>query len=186
MLPKESKKLSKLLSYVLRHHPEEVEISLDENGWVDVHQLIEALQKQGHEVDMQAIDFVVANNEKKRFAFNADKTRLRASQGHSVRVDLDYQPQIPPIVLYHGTVENNLDSILNNGLVKGERHHVHLSVDEETAKAVGQRRGRPLILEIDAKKMHELGYVFYVSANGVWLTENVPSDFIRLKKDKRS
>ena len=122
---------------------------------------------------------VVETNDKKRFEFSPDGLRIRASQGHSVEVELGYQPAAPPETLYHGTAARNLESIRRQGLLKGQRHHVHLSADPETATNVGQRYGRPLVLKIDAAAMHAAGRIFFVSTNGVWLTECVPPEYIQ-------
>lgn len=172
-------RLSKFLSLVLRHKPEQVGITLDPAGWVEVDVLLAALAAHGRPVTRDELRHVVETSDKKRFAFNEDGRRIRASQGHSVEVELGYQPAAPPDVLFHGTVEEFLPSIRENGLVKGARHHVHLSADVETATKVGSRRGRAVVLTIDAAAMARDGLVFFVSANGVWLTEQVPARFIR-------
>lgn len=162
---------SKFLSYVLRHRPDSIGITLDENGWVDVEVLLAAAQRHGKRLSRQLLERVVAENDKKRFAFSEDGRRIRASQGHSVSVDLALEPIEPPEFLYHGTVEPFLESIREKGLVRGSRHHVHLSPDEATARKVGSRRGKPVILVVQAGRMHEAGHQFFRSANGVWLTE---------------
>jgi putative RNA 2'-phosphotransferase len=172
-------RISKLLSLVLRHKPEEIGIVLDSAGWVDVEVLLAALAAHGRGITLDQLRHVVETSDKKRFAFSEDGRRIRASQGHSVEVELGYQPATPPDRLFHGTVEKFVASIREHGLVKGARHHVHLSVDEETATKVGSRRGRAVILTIDAAGMVREGFVFFVSANGVWLTEAVPARFIR-------
>ena len=127
---------------------------------------------------MEALEEVVATNDKKRFAFNEDLTLIRANQGHSVSVELGYTAQEPPVILFHGTASKSLQSIKNQGLIKGSRHHVHLSADETTAKKVGQRHGSPVVLKIKSKEMEAAGYVFFQSDNGVWLTKAVPLQFI--------
>lgn len=172
-------KTSKFLSYVLRHRPDSIGITLDENGWVDIDELLAAAQRHGKNVSRTQLERVVATNDKKRFALSDDGRRIRASQGHSVSVDLDLPPVTPPRLLYHGTVERFLDSIRTQGLVRGSRHHVHLSPDEATAQKVGSRRGKPVILIVEAARMHEAGHQFFRSANNVWLTENVPVEFLR-------
>jgi putative RNA 2'-phosphotransferase len=137
------------------------------------------MQKQGRDVTIAQLRDVVATNDKKRFEFNSDETQIRASQGHSVDVELGYQAQIPPDELLHGTVERFADAIRAAGLIKGKRHHVHLHTDIQVAKQVGERRGQAVILRVDAQAMHVDGYQFFISTNGVWLTDHVPSRFIR-------
>jgi putative RNA 2'-phosphotransferase len=171
-------KISKYLSLVLRHSPETIGIVLDENGWTGVLTLIAKLGRKFPGFDMAALEEVVANNNKQRFAFNADKTKIRASQGHSVKVDLEYEPVPPPEMLYHGTVRKFIPAIAKSGIQKMSRYQVHLSKDLETAINVGTRRGAALILKIKAGEMHRAGYDFFVSANGVWLTDHVPPQFI--------
>lgn len=170
---------SKFLSYVLRHRPDSIGITLDENGWVAIDELLAAAQHHGERLSRQLLEQIVAGNDKKRFALSEDGQRIRANQGHSVSVDLDLEPMEPPEVLYHGTVERFLESIRAQGLVRGSRHHVHLSPDEVTARKVGSRRGKPVILIVEAGRMHAAGYPFFRSANGVWLTEKVPVEFLR-------
>jgi putative RNA 2'-phosphotransferase len=171
-------KRSKFLSLVLRHRPELIGIRLDENGWVDVDVLLVAIQKNGRGMTRAELEETVRSNNKQRFAFSSDGLRVRANQGHSVEVDLGLEPQTPPNVLYHGTTDRFLESIWKAGLQKRKRHHVHLSCDPRTATAVGQRHGRPVILKVDAARMHADGLKFYCSANGVWLTDEVPMQYI--------
>jgi putative RNA 2'-phosphotransferase len=171
-------RLSKFLSLVLRHKPDEIGITLDTAGWVDVDVLLAAMASHGRAITVDELRHAVEISDKKRFALSDDGRRIRASQGHSVEVELGYEPAAPPDVLFHGTVERFLDSIREHGLVKGARHHVHLSRDVETASHVGARRGRAVILTIDAAAMAREGMIFFVSANGVWLTEHVPARFI--------
>ncbi|MCD6051640.1 MAG: 2'-phosphotransferase [Verrucomicrobia bacterium] len=178
MNPKELTKLSKFLSLVLRHEPERIGITLDNAGWVPVIELIAACQKHGKSLTVTSLEEIVATSDKKRFAFSDDGQRIRANQGHSVGVDLGLTPVPPPEILYHGTVEKFLPSIRSEGLRKGERHHVHLSKDETTAIKVGERRGQAIILKIAAGRMHAEGHPFFLSANGVWLTDHVPPDYI--------
>ena len=172
--------ISKLLSKILRHQPDLIDIQLDENGWVEVSTLLQNLEKYQTQISFEQLKEVVDTNSKKRFSFNDDFSKIRANQGHSIEVDLALQTQTPPDILYHGTVEKNLDSIFEKGLSKMNRHHVHLSADTETAQKVGMRHGKPIILTIESKKMYDQGYVFYLSENQVWLTDSVPSEFIRL------
>jgi putative RNA 2'-phosphotransferase len=170
---------SKFLSLVLRHRPEAIGITLDAEGWVEVAALLAACRSHGREITPALLEEVVFKNDKKRFAFSADKQRIRANQGHSVQVDLSLPPREPPEHLYHGTVGKFLDSIRRDGLLRGARHHVHLSPDRETARRVGSRRGRPVILVVEAGRMHRDGHAFYLSENGVWLTDAVPAAYLQ-------
>lgn len=177
-MDKQLKHTSKFISLVLRHQPEEIDLHLDENGWANVSELLEKMNKKGIEIDFVTLNTIVETNDKKRFAFNDDKTKIRASQGHSIDVNLELQPIAPPPVLYHGTTGKYLDSIFKTGLQKQSRQHVHLSATVETAKAVGGRHGKPVILTINAKAMQDQGFLFYLSANNVWLADEVPAQFI--------
>lgn len=177
-MEKQLKHISKLMSLVLRHRPEEIGLHLDENGWADVQELIDKLNKKGVAVDTLIINEIVATNDKKRFAFNEERSHIRASQGHSIDVELNLKEAVPPDILYHGTAIKYIDSILTNGLQKQGRQHVHLSETIETARTVGSRHGKPAILFIDAKAMHEAGFHFYLSDNNVWLTSSVPIQYI--------
>ncbi len=170
--------VSKFLSYVLRHRPDEIGIELDPQGWVSIDRLLGACAEHGEAFSREELDYVVEHNNKRRFAVSEDGLRIRASQGHSTEVDLGYEPAEPPEVLYHGTADRNLEPIRRDGLVKGRRHHVHLSSEEATARSVGQRHGRPVVLRVRAGEMARAGIAFYVSANGVWLTETVPPAYI--------
>lgn len=174
-------KTSKFLSLILRHNPEKIGVALDVNGWIEVDTLLAAMARHRHPLSRSALEHVVENNDKKRFAFSDDGLRIRANQGHSTAVDLARDRCVPPERLFHGTVEKFLGSIFAEGLKKGERHHVHLSPDLETATRVGQRRGKPVILEVATGEMHRVGYVFFLSENGVWLTEHVPPRFLERK-----
>ena len=178
MNEKETIRTSKFLSLILRHEPERVGLKLDQAGWTSVSELLDAVNRHGIPLTVEGLKHVVATNDKKRFAFSEDGLRIRASQGHSVDVDLQYEPQTPPEFLYHGTPERFIASIRRTGLDKGERHHVHLSPDPDTARKVGQRRGRPFVLTIRSGDMHRAGHKFYLSANGVWLVVHVPPQFI--------
>ncbi|MEV7448096.1 RNA 2'-phosphotransferase [Streptomyces nigra] len=170
-------KVSKYLSKHLRHQPERIGLVLDEGGWVEIDTLIAAARTHGFSFTRDELDHVVAANDKKRFA--VDGTRIRASQGHSVEVDLGLAPATPPPYLYHGTVAAHLGAIRAEGLRPMNRHDVHLSPDRETATRVGARRGRPVVLSVDTGAMHRDGHVFHVSANGVWLTKAVPPEYLR-------
>jgi putative RNA 2'-phosphotransferase len=171
-------RISKFLSLVLRHQPEKIGLRLSDSGWASVEELIDASRRHGVEFTREALQNVIANNDKKRFSLSEDGLRIRANQGHSVEVDLGYAPNIPPEILYHGTAERFLASIKQQGLVKGKRHHVHLSADADVAAPVGQRHGKPVVLRIEAARMHRDGFVFYLSANEVWLTECVPAQYL--------
>lgn len=173
-------KVSKYLSKHLRHEPERLGLELEEGGWVSVAGLLEACARQRFPITLQELDEVVTNCDKQRFAFDDTRTRIRANQGHSVEVDLQLEPVEPPPLLYHGTPQGNRDVILATGLLKMARHHVHLSADVATALKVGARRGKPLIFVIDAAAMRQAGHLFFCSANGVWLVEAVPPEFLRL------
>jgi putative RNA 2'-phosphotransferase len=168
-------RVSKRLSYVLRHRPESVGLTLDEAGWVPVDELLAAMDRAGLPLTREQLDVVVATNDKRRFAYDDAAGRIRASQGHSVPVELGYAPSQPPPVLFHGTVDRSVCSVLTEGLRPGRRHAVHLSCDVATARAVGARRGRPVVLCVDAAAMAAEGAVFTRSANGVWLTDAVPA-----------
>jgi putative RNA 2'-phosphotransferase len=171
-------RISKFLSLVLRHNPKKIGIALDDGGWVTVSELLDACNSHGFALSLEELTTVVATNDKRRFALSEDGLRIRASQGHSVDVDLGYRPVAPPEFLYHGTAEDFLPSIRKGGLVKRKRHHVHLSKDPETATRVGARRGRPVVLTIKSGQMHSEGHAFYLSDNGVWLTEHVPASYL--------
>jgi putative RNA 2'-phosphotransferase len=171
--------ISKFLSLVLRHQPQVVGMKLDSEGWLPIDELIENANHRGYELSLELLHEVVASCEKKRFSLSDDGLRIRANQGHSVLdVNLNLEAVTPPSVLYHGTVAAFLDSIREQGLLKRSRNHVHLSEDIDTAHKVGARRGKPVILTIQSKSMHESGHSFYLSANGVWLTDAVPVSFI--------
>lgn len=172
------KHISKLLSLVLRHKPETIGLQLDKNGWADVQDLVQKINESGTAADAATIHLVVETNDKKRFAFNEDKTKIRASQGHSIEVELNLKPMLPPDVLYHGTTERFLENILRTGLTKQQRQHVHLSEQLTTARAVGSRHGKPVVLNINAKAMTVAGFLFYLSDNGVWLVDSVPVEYI--------
>lgn len=173
-----SKHTSKFLSLVLRHEPEKIGLVLDAQGWANVNELLQKLAAHGQTLDHAGLQHIVATCNKQRFALGDDGQRIRANQGHSVTVDLGLVPVEPPQWLYHGTVPRFVGSIREQGLRAGERQHVHLSLDRETAHQVGARRGAPVILSVHAGRMHAEGHVFYRSANGVWLTDHVPPKYI--------
>lgn len=172
--------ISKFLSFVLRHKPEEIELFLDENGWANIEDLLGKSAKAGNNFTFEELEELVTTNDKKRFAFDEMKTKIRASQGHSIEVEISYEEKIPPKILYHGTAERNVEAILESGLQKRQRHHVHLSAETETARNVGIRYGKPVIFEIDTEKMSAENYKFYISANGVWLVDKVPPRFLEI------
>lgn len=169
---------SKFLSLILRHEPERVEITLDSAGWVSVKELLEAVNRNGVSLGLEQLKVIVATSDKKRFVFSEDGSKIRASQGHSVEVDLQYSPEVPPELLYHGTPERFVESIRATRLNKGERHHVHLSPDAATAVKVAQQRGQPVVLKIRAGEMHKAGHLFRRSENNVWLVDFVLIEFI--------
>lgn len=172
-------RVSKFLSLVLRHKPETIGMQLDVEGWLDIAELIENANRHGKQMSLELIHDVVAQNDKKRFALSEDGLKIRASQGHSIAgVELNLVAIEPPDQLYHGTVPAFLESIRRQGLLKRSRHHVHLSADVETAKKVGSRRGKPIVLNIASGTMQQQGHAFYLSANGVWLCDAVPPEFI--------
>ena len=173
-------RISKYLSKHLRHQPERLGLELEPGGWVSVEALLAACSAQRFPLSRAELDEVVARNDKQRFAFDETGTRIRAQQGHSTPVDLQLEPMLPPEVLYHGTSHQSVAAIMRNGLHKMQRHHVHLSPDIETAARVGRRRGRPVVLEVAANAMHQVGYLFYRSGNGVWLVEQIPPQYLRL------
>ncbi len=173
---KNATKTSKFLSLILRHKPEKIGLKLDESGWANVQELL----KKSHNLDMEMLEFIVDNNNKKRFEFNDNKTKIRASQGHSVKVTLGYEAKEPPEILYHGTALKNEAAISEDGLKKMSRHAVHLSADRATADNVGRRHGQLLIYVVASKKMHDDGEKFYLSNNGVWLTDKVEPKYLHI------
>lgn len=174
----QKKKISKWMSLVLRHEPDSIGIQLDSAGWVAVDQLLLGMNRSGKKISREQIQTVVRDNDKQRFEFSEDGIRIRATQGHSVVVELDHPAAVPPDVLFHGTPGKYVESIRKQGLMKQQRHHVHLHTDASLASEVGSRRGRPCLLEINAKQMSADGIVFYVTPNDVWLTDHVPPNYI--------
>lgn len=171
---------SKFLSLILRHEPARIGLTLDPNGWADVEQLLQLASQHGVRLDRPTLERVVAENDKQRFAFSPDGTRIRASQGHSIAVDLQLTSLTPPTLLYHGTAGRFQGAILEKGLLPRSRQHVHLSMDIETAVRVGRRHGKPVVFLVQAGAMQRDGLTFYCSANGVWLTEHVPPQYLAL------
>ena len=178
MNEKQKRQIGKFISLILRHEPEKIGLQLDEAGWADVDELLAGLKRKGRDISFAQLQDLVTTNDKQRYSFNADQTRIRANQGHSLKLDLQLAAAEPPEQLYHGTATRFLDSIREQGLVKGSRHHVHLSADTETAQKVGSRHGKPVILTVAAQAMSAAGYTFYCSENGVWLTEFVPVEYL--------
>lgn len=174
-----TKKHSRFLSLVLRHSPGLIGIQLDKHGWIDVETLLRAIRDYGRDIDREQLNYVVATNNKRRFEFHGDGKKIRACQGHSIPVELGYEPQKPPEFLFHGTVKKAVETIKEHGISKMSRHAVHLSEDTQTATIVGKRRGSPLILRVEARRMHQAGYEFTKSPNNVWLVDRVPTKFIQ-------
>ena len=170
--------LSKFLSLVLRHNPAAAHITLDDSGWCSIDSLLAGAARANRPLTRDSLLRIVASSDKQRFTISDDGLRIRASQGHSIEVDLNLAPLAPPTLLYHGTFPAAIDPIRREGLRRMARHHVHLSADTETAARVGQRRGQPIILTIRAAALHAAGSPFYRSTNGVWLVDAVPPSFI--------
>jgi len=180
MNEQQTKRISKFLSLVLRHKPQAIDLHLNENGWADTNELLNKMATRGKTITLDQLQYVVENNDKKRFTFNDDQTKIRANQGHSIDIQLNLEAQTPPEMLYHGTATRFLDAIFEKGLIKGKRQHVHLSADTETATKVGKRHGKLAILVVQSGKMHEAGFEFYLSKNEVWLTDHIPSEYFEL------
>lgn len=178
-MDKNLKRASKFMSLLLRHKPETVGLLLDEEGWTSVADLIEKTSSSDTPLTADLIEQVVVTNDKQRFKFSEDRQYIRANQGHSLDVNLKLEPRDPPDTLFHGTAKRFLQSILGEGLLKRSRQHVHLSLNVETALNVGTRHGSPVILEVDTLRMKKDGYKFYLSDNGVWLTDRVPSEYLK-------
>lgn len=168
--------LSKRLAYILRHKPDDFGITLGPGGWVQLDVLLAALEDSGQPSSRAAVEAMMAAATKTRYEISDGQ--IRASQGHSIGVDLGLSPMVPPAVLFHGTVDRYLEAINAEGLRPMNRDHVHLSAEVETATSVGSRRGRPIVLTIDAAAMHAAGHDFFQAANGVWLAAAVPPTFI--------
>lgn len=175
---------SKFLSYVLRHEPQAIGLQLDSEGWANIESLIAGAAKSGINLNKSIIQAIISSSDKKRFSLSSDGKSIRAAQGHSAAgVNLQHTEKEPPEFLYHGTATRFLESIYQQGLQPGSRHHVHLSSDAKTAIAVGMRHGRAAVLKIAALKMYSQGFKFFQSENGVWLVESVPTDFIHESAD---
>jgi putative RNA 2'-phosphotransferase len=170
--------LSKFLSFVLRHQPDSIGLTLDPQGWASIDELLINSAAAGTPISRADLMRVVETSEKKRFVLSVDKRRIRAAQGHSIPVDLGLSPQSPPTVLYHGTSTRFLNAILREGIRPLSRQQVHLSIDTEAARRVGQRHGKPIVLLVEALRMHENGFSFFLSENGIWLTDYVPPEYL--------
>ncbi len=171
-------KTSRYISFLLRHHPDAAGLTLDEHGWASTAALIECVGKTRH-ITMAMLEQIVSTDKKQRYAFNTDKTLIRANQGHSIPVDVELTPCVPPQTLWHGTATKYIDSIDQNGLLSQTRLYVHLSADYQTAVTVGRRHGEPIVYIVDSAKMHADGYIFYKSVNNVWLTKSVPAIYLQ-------
>lgn len=176
------KKAGVFISLILRHKPDVIGISLDEHGWANVQELINGINKTGkYSIDMTALEEIVRTDNKQRYSFNEDRSKIRANQGHSINVDVELKAAVPPEILYHGTGEKYVDSINREGLKPKSRLYVHLSKGVETAVTVGSRHGKPVVYTVASGEMYRQGYTFYLSENGVWLTKNVPIDFMKIE-----
>lgn len=178
MTPKQLVSHSKFLSLVLRHQPESIGITLDSAGWISVEELLAAMTKHGRALSRNNLEEIVRTSDKQRFALSPDGHLIRANQGHSIEVELDHTPAVPPELLYHGTAAQSVPAIRERGLCKMQRHHVHLSAETEMTLKVGARRGRPVLLTIRAGDMHRAGHEFFLTPNQVWLTDRVPPEYI--------
>ncbi len=179
-MPIDPIQLSKFLSFVLRHKPDAIGLTLDPQGWAHIDELIAKGNAAGTQFDRDDLLLVVERSDKQRFSISTDNLRIRAAQGHSVNIELGLVPQEPPAVLYHGTATRFIESILAAGLLPQSRQQVHLSADVATARLVGQRHGKPVIFEVDTSRMRAQGFKFYRADNGVWLTDQVPPEFLSI------
>lgn len=172
--------ISRYIALLLRHHPEKAGLCLDEHGWVEVEALIQGVRRRYPEFNRAVLDEIVARDSKQRYAYNQDKTCIRANQGHSIPVDVELKQALPPTILYHGTGEKYVESIQKIGLIPKSRLYVHLSTDIQTAIQVGKRHGQPVIYQIDTQQMIYDGFIFYISANHIWLTKAVPVQYLKI------
>ncbi|HBG4827169.1 TPA: RNA 2'-phosphotransferase [Clostridioides difficile] len=173
-------KLSIFISLILRHKPETIGIKLDDYGYADVNELIEKINNTGRNINIEILEQIVKEDNKQRYSFNDDRSKIRANQGHSINVNVELRELEPPKYLYHGTATRFLDNIKNEGIIKQSRLYVHLSRDIDTAIKVGKRHGTPVILKINTGKMYENGYKFYLSENNVWLCEYIPFKYVEI------
>lgn len=171
--------ISRYIALLLRHHPEKAGLCLDEHGWVEVEALIQGVRRRYPEFNRAVLDEIVARDSKQRYAYNQDKTCIRANQGHSIPVDVELKQALPPTILYHGTGEKYVESIQKVGLIPKSRLYVHLSTDIQTAIQVGKRHGQPVVYQIDTQQMVHDGFIFYISANHIWLTKAVPVQYLK-------
>lgn len=178
MTEQDKKRISKFLSLILRHEPDKIGLNLDVNGWANVKELIEKSKKHRYHFSMEELTEVIETNDKQRFSLNEKRTKIRANQGHSININLALSPSEPPEYLYHGTATRFFSSIMEEGIIKGSRQHVHLSKDKETATKVGSRHGKVIVLTIMTSQMYKDGILFYQSDNGVWLTDYVDVKYI--------
>lgn len=177
--------LSGFLSFILRHKPETVGIQLSEHGWADVDSLLAGMNAYGRKISMEDLKKIVEKDKKGRYAFNEDNTKIRARQGHSVNVDVGLRQEVPPKILYHGTSRDVYKKIQKEGIQKMRRLYVHLSLDYDTAMRVGHRHGVPYVFAVDAEKMHQDGIPFFVSENGIWMTEYVGAEYLSSAKSRK-
>lgn len=179
MTSKEDMRISKFMSLILRHKPEEIELKLDEYGYIKTSDLMNGLNRKGYKVTILDIERIVDEDNKQRYSFNHDKSKIKANQGHSIKVNLELQSKEPPKVLYHGTATRFSECICKEGIKKQSRQYVHLSADVETAEKVGKRHGELVVFKIDSAQMYKDGYKFFLSENKVWLTDYVPIKYLR-------
>ena len=172
--------ISRYMTFLLRHHPEQAGLTLDQHGWAHVDELIKGIQKRYPQFQREILEEIVRTDSKQRYAFNEDHTLIRANQGHSIPVDVEFKQALPPDILYHGTAIKYLSSIQQQGLISKSRLYVHLSTDIETAIKVGKRHGKPVVYQINAKQMYQDGILFYLSANHIWLVKKVPLQYMKL------
>lgn len=176
----DTENLGRFISMILRHHPESIGITLDEFGYANTQELISKMNVYGKHIDFKTLKYIIDTNNKRRYSFNDDFSKIRANQGHSIKVNLELIEKVPPNRLYHGTATRFLETIMKEGITKQSRQYVHLSKDIETAINVGKRHGNPIVLELDTSKMVQDGIKFYLSENGVWLCEYVHSKYIKI------
>ena len=172
--------ISRYIALLLRHHAEKAGLCLDEHGWVEVEALIQGVRRRYPEFNRAVLDEIVARDSKQRYAYNQNKTCIRANQGHSIPVDVELKQALPPTILYHGTGEKYVESIQKVGLIPKSRLYVHLSTDIQTAIQVGKRHGQPVVYQIDTQQMIHDGFIFYISANHIWLTKAVPVQYLKI------
>lgn len=177
--PQTDEQLGRFLSLILRHKPSAAGITLDSHGWADVNELIAGVNQTGKQLNREILERIVRGNQKQRYSFNSDHSKIRANQGHSIPVDLEFTPAVPPSFLFHGTTSRFLESIRKQGITRQSRQYVHLSSDRKTAEKVGARHGKPVILVIDAQRMLQDGRTFYLSENGVWLCKDIPWNYVK-------